>query len=203
MPPEPVYKSPPYVQGETWEQYATRFLETSKKPNALEHYLKALRLVNIDPFNREANYDINTIFRFGWNQPFPKAEKALELNHDAIQEVLRGAELNQCKFPPTPYGDKIPNPVMPMLRSQVLAKLTALTGMKLVYENKPHDALVYYLAGIQFGKDIGQKGQSLMPRLISIAVITINSKPLLQLISQDKLNEKDYQNIITDLNRIE
>lgn len=86
---------------------------------------------------------------------------------------------------------------------QILGKLVALNGKKLESQNKFHDTLQYYLWGIQFGKDIDQKDQSIISYMISGAVIAINTHPIIKLVAQDKLAEPDYQQIIQELPKIE
>jgi tetratricopeptide (TPR) repeat protein len=203
MPPEPVYKSPPYVQGETWEQYATQFLETSKTPNALEHYLKAYSLFSTSSYIKSEDiYDIQTIINLGWTKPYPKVEKVLEIYHEAIQEIILGAQMHQCEFPPVPFGENRPAS-QNFMKAQYLSKLIVTSGKKLESENQYHQALQYYLDGIQFGADMGQKGQASIQVLIGITFMHMHIRSILQLISENILTESDYRYLITELNRIE
>ncbi|MDI6784718.1 MAG: hypothetical protein QME64_11580, partial [bacterium] len=202
MPPKPTWTSPPYTPGETWEQYATRFLKTSKKPNALEHYLKANNLFSTKTYaHYEGLYEIETVINFGWTKPYPKAEDVLHANHDAIQEIILGANMKQCEFPPIAFGEKAPFS-RHYLKSQHLTKLIVASGKRLENRKQFREALHYYLNGIQFGKDIGQKDQGDISLVLSATMMNYNLHSILQLISQDKLVAKDYQTIISELNRI-
>jgi hypothetical protein len=200
MPPAPSWSPPPYASETTWEDYARHFVEKNKEPNALEHYLNAFSLFTTNTF-LIASYETDSILRYGWTQPYPKAEEALRLNQAAIQEMVLGAKMNQCSFPPRLIGNYPHN--YNFLRLQTFAKLLAVNGKKYESLNQPTAALDYYLTGIQFGKDMGLDKETLIGQLISIAMIRINTHPILNLIPQDKLTESDYRKIITELNRID
>lgn len=202
MPPAPVpqYTVPPFTHGEPWEQYATRFLKTSKKPNALEHYMKAF-----DQFTQSsvlfASEEITPIIKNGWTQPYPKAEEALQINQAVIKELMLGTQIKHCELPPTPFGYGTPFPNW--LHLSVINSLLLLSGKKLEMINQPSSALDYYLAGVQFGKDFGQKDQEFISYLISIAMINKSNQQIRQLIARSTLTEADYRKIITELNRID
>lgn len=202
MPPKPTWTSPPYTPGETWQQYATRFLESSKKPNALEHYLKAHNLFSTKKYAQsEGIYDIQTIINFGWTKPYPQAENLLHQNHQAIHEIILGAQMKQCVLPPELLGENAPK-VMDYLANQQLIKLIVASGKRLEYQKQYRKALHYYLNGIQFSKDMGQKDQDDIVLVLSATMMNYNLRSILQLISQDKLAVDDYQTIISELNRI-
>ena len=57
--------------------------------------------------------------------------------------------------------------------------------------------------GVTFGKDMGFDKQTLVGQLISFGMIRINTRPILNLIPQDKLVESDYRKIITELGQID
>ncbi|MFB3895228.1 MAG: hypothetical protein ACE14V_02885 [bacterium] len=198
--PEPLASAPPATPGESWEQYATRYIETHKKPNALEHYLKAFSLYTSEPVLL-ATHDIDSILKFGWTQPYPKAEEALRLNQAAIQEFLLGAQINHCEFPPDPLGFRIPvNNNYRMIMTMV--KTILLSGKEKEKMNKPSEALDIYLAGVQLEKDFGQKDQDLISYLIAMASINRSSQQIRQLIQKGELTQADYRKIIAELNRI-
>jgi hypothetical protein len=202
MPPAPVWVSPSYISEETWEQYATRYLQTSKQPNALEHYLKAFSLLKIQPEESGWN-SLRPILNVGWKKDYPEVEKLLKQHQDAIQEIIAGTKLQHCELPPAPFGEKAPSSSISYQIIQPIGYLIALTGKKAEHENRFHDAMEYYLAGIQFGKDMSQKNQSFSFMLNSIGVIFNNTRPLLQLIKTEKLTANDYHRIIQELGRID
>ncbi|MFB3895229.1 MAG: hypothetical protein ACE14V_02890 [bacterium] len=200
MPPVPDWTSPSYIPGETWVQYATRYLETSNKPNALAYYLKALSLYQSKPMN-EAYFELDTIRRYGWTKSYPKAELALQANSESIQEIILGAQMKQCELPPNPYT--LSAPVPHFLNILYLSKLIIAAGKKYEQQNQSQKALLDYLYNIQFAKDFGQKDQPLLSDMISSNIILINTQAILQLITQNKLTDQDYRFIIIELSRIE
>jgi hypothetical protein len=168
MPPKPEWTSPAFIPRETWQKYATRFLATSKKPNALEHYLNAFSLASV-VYENKAWYSIETIMQFGWKNNYLEVNSLLDLNKTALQEIMLGTKMNQCELPPMPYSLSAPMPNLIAYGS--LGNQLTVTGLKLESMNKPKDALQYYLSGIQFGKDMGQKDQELVVRAISFKII--------------------------------
>jgi hypothetical protein len=202
MPPEPEYQSPPFVPGETWEQYASRFLETSKNPNALEHYLTALSLFSTESIPWTISYDMTSIQHYGWMKPYPQMEEVLSLNQLTLQEMLRGGELQHCELPPPPFGARAPLS-MNFVKINYLSKFMVVSGKKLEQEHRPDEALRWYLSGMQFGADIGQKGQNLLFSMIGQASILIPDRAIRNLIAKDKLTDTDYRKIIVTLSRIE
>ncbi|MFB3895227.1 MAG: hypothetical protein ACE14V_02880 [bacterium] len=200
IPPATEYHSPPYVPGETWEQYATRFLESSKQPNALEHYLKAFSLYTSEPVSL-ASYEIDSILKFEWTQPYPKAEEALRLNQPALDELIRGARMKQCELPPAYEGFGFPYPDYNEISGMNRLLITA--GKKMEKTNHPRIALEYYLAGLQFGNDIAQKDQIIFFQAIGLGSIRMMNYQIRKLITQQKLLQSDYQSIIIDFGRID
>lgn len=200
MPPGPSWTPPPYASETTWDDYARRFVASNNKPNALEHYLNAFSLYTTKTF-LIASYETDSILRDGWTQSYPKADEALRLNQGVVQELMLGARMNRCLFPPRLIGNYPHN--VNFIRHQTLAKLFVVYGKKYESINQPSVALEYYLAGIQFGKDMGLGDLRLIGQLIGIAMIRINTRPILNLIPQDKLAESDYHKIITELGRID
>lgn len=202
MPPKPTWTSPPYVPGETWEQYATRFIETNKKPNALSHYLKALSSASTDiPALTWRSMD--TIIQFGWIDKYPEVDKLLQINQPAISEVMLGAKMQHCEMPEEPFGENAPDIWSGFSRVHILSRLMVLTGKKLEKQNRPHDALKYYLQAIRFEKDIGQNNQGLTVIGISNYVIKNNIRPIVYLVQTKKLTTSDYTRIIDELNETE
>lgn len=199
MPPPPPWVSPRFIPGQKWEQMAYSYLNTHPD-NSLKNYLNAFSMASINSSDK-AWHSVDTILRIGWTQDYPDVDALIEFYQPALKEIMTGAEMKKCDLPPTPYDWSAPIP--PLLRIQYLSKLMAVCGKKLEYQNRPKDAVRYYLDGIQFGKDIGQKDQTLIAKLISIAVIAIETNPILNLISTNKLGEDDYQTIIRELERIE
>jgi tetratricopeptide (TPR) repeat protein len=202
MPSAPGWVSPPYVPDETWEQYATRYLQTNKQPNALEHYLKAFSLLDIEPVNH-AWSSLRPILNSGWNKEYPEVEKLLTLNQQAIQEILTGTKLPYCEFPPAPFGKNAPDASVCYQKMQPLGNLIALSGKKYEHEKQFHKAMEYYLAGIKFGTEISQKNQDFSFMLNGISMINTNTRALLQLIKSSKLTSNDYHQVIQELGKIE
>jgi hypothetical protein len=198
MPPKPTWVSPPYIPSETWEQSAARFLKTRKQPNALVHYLSAFSAVTI-PENLDNT--IMTIIDKGWVEPYPKVKETLDLNQKAIKEIRLGAQMEQCALPPSPYILSAPIPNWRVGRK--LERLMVVSGRKLEQEGSYSQAAQYYLEGMQFGKDLEQKDQTLISYLSGIAFISIPLSPLSELITADKLTDKDLTRIISQCNRIE
>lgn len=204
MPPMPEYKSPPYVPGETWEQYATQFLETNKKPNALEHYLKAYSLLKASSMPELDSDTFYTILEHGWNKSYPEAEKVLLINREAILELIHGAELKQCELPTIPLvpDDSIPrSQAGTNITARKLVRLILLNGRKLEQEKKFSEALHYYFCGIQFGRDLGQN-DVISSLIVSETIINMFLYPVKQLLEQNKLTTKNYFGFISDLSQI-
>ncbi len=198
VPPPPTWSSPAYTPGQTWEQYAQDFIKKQNKPNALEHYLIAFSAATT---NFKHIDDISAILKRGWFQDFPEVDNILQLNQTTLDEIIKGAQIHNCEFPPQPYGEGAPI-FRSFLKAQVLGKYIALAGRRLERDNRINDALDYYLDGVQFAQDMELKGTE-----ISLLLGAMNIKnelvPIYSLLSTNKLNEKQYLNIIQDLNRID
>jgi hypothetical protein len=203
IPPVTEYQSPPYVPGETWEQYATRFLATSKKPNALEHYLKAESLFAKDTYYLfNDNYQVDEIINKGWTKPYPEIIELIRFNHAVIKETILGTELKHCEFPPIPFGDKAPRSYIYMDNLKI-AKLLIVSGKKAESDKKYQVAMQDYLFALQVGTDIQKFGVNLAPALSSLIILEHSSKALARLISKKVLIAKDYQYLISELARID
>ena len=204
LPPPPaswLVPTPYYTPGQPWEQYATEYLKRNPPPNALSHYMKAMSLVT---WNFPGSYwdEVSKILKDGWYQSYPQVDKILKANQPAIQEAILGAQMKQCELPPIPLNYESYKPPN-YLRLHNVGKMIVLKGKKLEYQKKYHEALMDYICGIQFGKDMNQKSQYFFSLLISHAIIQMNTKPLLRLIAQDKLSESDYKQIIKELPKVE
>ena len=160
----------------------------SHPDNSLKNYLNAFSLASVDSRDK-AWHSVDTILRIGWTRDYPDVNTLIEFSYQpALQEIMTGAEMKNCDLPPAPYDWAAPIP--PFSRIQYLSKLMAVCGKKLEYQSRPKDALRFYLDGIQFGKDMGQNDQTLIAKLISIAVISIETNPILHLIATDKLEKR-------------
>ncbi|MFB3895784.1 MAG: hypothetical protein ACE14V_05720 [bacterium] len=202
IPPAPTWTSPDYVPGETWEQYATRYLQISKQPNALEHYLNAFSSLTVDPYNKGWS-SLRPILNSGWDKEYPEVEKLLTLNQKAIQEILTGTKLPYREFPPSPFGEKSPDFSVAYEKMQPLGNLIALAGKKSEHDSRFRDAMEFYLAGIKFGKEISQKTQYFNFMLNGISMMNTNARALLELTKSGKLPVTDYRQIIQELDKVE
>jgi hypothetical protein len=199
MPPMPEYQSPPYVPGETWEQYASRFYESSKKPNALAHYLKAYSLFSSQSYiYSDGAKEINTIFSDRWTKPYPNAEKLLAVNQPVIDEIIAGVNQRQCEFPPVAVGKNAPYfEFKYTFANMIFQKLFNVLGKKMESEKKYQQALDYYLYNLQFTTDILRGKQSVDAIFMNIAFMEDNTKPILKLVINNKLKETDYRHVIS------
>ena len=200
MPPAPNWQIPQSYGNFSWEQSAKNYLASYSGDNALRDYLKAYSQIDNHKRTKEWNVMDESVVKDRILDS-SAIDKILVTYQDAIEDTLQGAKMQNCELPPFTYS--FASPVPDYLRMQILTKFIILKGLTLENENKYGEALDCYLAGLQFGKDIGQKDQPLISRLVSIAVITKNLKPIARLINENKLSESEYRKIIEDTKRIE
>lgn len=103
--------------------------------------------------------------------------------------------MKQCELPSAPYS--LSAPIPPFSKIVCLGYLITAIGKKYEQQNQSKDAMQSYLNGIQFGKDMGQKNQSLISRRNGAGTIVNNTQPFIQLIQSKKLSGVDYRQIIT------
>ena len=204
-PPPPQWASPPFTPDPpgtpqvSWlwrgkgTNYYLNFL-AGHRPNALEHYIQALTLV------KEGDY-FGDIMEKGLTQKNTDAEKEVQLNQNAISELILGAQMKHCELPPMPYHKDAPT--INFIQCRIATNELILSARFDEWNKQYSSAMQKYLYGIQFGTDIRQKDQNSITNTIGLAIVGGHIECLLQLISSNKLKVNDYRLIITETNRLE
>jgi hypothetical protein len=209
MPPAPIWKIPPFTRDSEntpkidWligegNIYFLTWVEAHKNNNALVHYIKSFSLITV-PDNVEQLMDKGALEQ--WKQPFPEIEKTIQLNQKALNELRLGTQMQHCEFPPKPYSLLAPS--LKYITCRKLGKLIVVTGRKMEYGNKYSDALQCYINGLRFGADIDPKDGNKLDRMVSVAIINMQLKPISELVIHDKLTSKELNQIISECTRIE
>jgi len=172
------------------------------QPNALIHYLRAVRFVSQNTLVQPAMEQVEAVQKDGWS---PTADARvmpiLMALAPAFDEVRAGAKVGRAVSAGVFEGAETPVPNF--LATQWLAKLMMADGRRLESEGNHRAALENYMAVYRMGTDYACRDQVLISSLIGIAIRSIATRQLARMGALPDLPREMRQELVRQMEAAE